>query len=106
MGHAQVTQGVFGTKSSQEKSADSTSEASGANRPTIGSTTISTSEAEAIRNEVKSTLHTVFPGIHLSTAQAGSPNMESITKESGNTSTSVIDLARSLSRFAPLAIAG
>ena len=60
MGYAQVAQGVFGAKSSEEKSADSTSKASGANRPTIGSTTISTSEAEVIRNEVRSTLHKVF----------------------------------------------
>ena len=61
---------------------------------------------EAIRNEVNSTLHKVFPGIHLSTAQAGSPNVESIAKEPGNTFTSVIDLAESVSRSAPLAIAG
>ena len=60
-GYTQIAQGVFGTKVvEEEKSIGSTSPSSGANRPTIGSTMISTHEVEVIREEVRKTMAEFF----------------------------------------------
>ena len=53
---------------------NSTEQSSGANRPTIGSTTISSAEAERIKKEVRDCVQQVFPGINLSTDHPVSPN--------------------------------
>ena len=86
-GWEQITRGVFGARVVQEeKFAGSTSPSSGANRPTIGSTTISTHEAETIREEVRKTIARAFPGIQAKLAQNGSPILESTAEESGKKS--------------------
>ena len=51
------------------ESETATSQYSGANRPTIGETTISTAEASMIRKEVRSAIQQAFPGINFSTSQ-------------------------------------
>ena len=66
------------------------SQSSGANRPTIGETTIFTAEAENIRREVRDALRQAFPGIQFST---GMPAEKS-------------DQTGSVAQSAPQAIAG
>ena len=64
-GYAQIAQGVFGAKIVEEEPTDSTNPNSGANRPTIGSTTISTDDAETIREEARKTIARAFLGIQM-----------------------------------------
>ena len=85
---------------------NSTEQSSGANRPTIGSTTISSAEAEIIKKEVRDCVQQVFPGINLSTDHPVSPNMRIGKNESGKPNAEVIDLSGSTAHSAPLAIAG
>ena len=92
-GYAQVATRVLGARIvEEEKQKEFTEQTSGANRPTIGDTTISSGQATVIREEVRNTMKKVFLGIHLSTAQPASPNMESGQIESGKPSSFVIDL--------------
>ena len=60
-GYSQVAKTMFGVQSSDVISARSTSQSNGANRPTIGETTISTKEVEIIQEEVRNTMQRVFP---------------------------------------------
>ena len=85
---------------------NSTEQSSGANRPTIGSTTISSSEAEIIKKEVRDIVQKAFPGINVNTDHPVSPNMRSGVSDTGKPSSGVIDLAGSMAHSAPLAIAG
>ena len=95
-GWAQIAKHVLGAEFvEEEKSTSSTSPSSGANRPTIGSTTISTHEAESIKEEVRKMIARAFPGIQTMMAQIGSPILGSIAQKSGETLTSVIDLTES-----------
>ena len=77
-GWTQLAQGVFGARSeeNEEKRTDSTEPSSSANRPTIGSTTISSAEEEMIKKEVRGTIQKVFPRINLRTDRPVFPNMD------------------------------
>ena len=82
-GWEQIPQGVFGARVvEEEKSAGSTSPSNGANRPTIGSTTISMQQAEITREELRETVARAFPGIHEKLLQRGSPSLGSPEKGS------------------------
>ena len=60
-GYSQVAKTIFGAKvADPTKTADSTEFFSGANKPTIGETSISTQEAERIRAEVCAVMHEQF----------------------------------------------
>ena len=85
---------------------NSTGQSSGANRHTIGSTTISSSEAEIIKKEVRDIVQKAFPGINVNTAHPVPPNRRSGVSDTGKPSSGVIDLAGSMAHSAPLAIAG
>ena len=85
---------------------NSTEESSGANGPTIGSTTISSVEAETIKKEVRDCVQQVFRGINLSTHHTEYPNMRFGKDGSGKPNAKVIDLSGSTAHFVPLAIAG
>ena len=87
----------MGVGGSAEKSTDSTNGNSGTNRATIGSTTISTQQAEMIREEVRQTVARAFPGTREKLLQEGSPSLGSPEKGSRKTLNSVIDLIGSTS---------
>ena len=59
----QEKEGVPMAKGVSGASSSATSQYSGVNRPTIGSTTMSSGEAAKIRDEVRSELRKMFPGI-------------------------------------------
>ena len=66
-GYAQVAKTILGAKiHDPERTEEST----------IGSTTISTEEAEIIKREIRDVVQRVFPRINLNTDQPVSPNME------------------------------
>ena len=93
----------------------SSAQAGAASQHTIGSTTISSNEADVIRKEVRDTIAKVFPRIQINprrnpgikTSQSG-PAITRQTKSGvGNSSEHVIDLyTGSSQQSAPLAIAG
>ena len=85
---------------------ESTGRTSGTIRPTIGSTTISTKQAEIIKKEVRDCVQQVFLGIKLSTNHPVSPNMGFGKNGSRKPNAEVIDLTGSTAHSAPLAIAG
>ena len=60
---SQKNAGVSDAVGGQQKTSSMTSQISGVSRPTIGSTTISSTEAAKIRDEVRSELRKMFPGI-------------------------------------------
>ena len=109
-GYSQVARTVFGAKASDVNEnvnyGGSAKQTSGANKPTMGEATISSKEAEIIREEVRSTMRKVFPRINLSTAQRAFPVVESGRNETGKPEASVIDLLGSTQKSVPLAIAG
>ena len=83
---------MFEAQSSKGISTESTRKNSGANRSTIGGTTISTEHVDIIREEVCSTMRKVSPGINVSTSQPVFPNMGTGKLEIGKPSASTIDL--------------
>ena len=103
---AQRTRHIFGVQPSDKKSTDVTSRVSGSTKSTIGSTTISTEEAEIIKREVRDVVQRVFLGINLSTDHPVSPNMGYGMNELEKPNAEVIDLAGSTAHCAPQAIAG
>ena len=93
----------------EEKSANSTSETSGTGRATIGSTTISTKQAEIVKKEVRDTIAKTFPRIHMLSGSTVQPNPSqgTVNTGSGNVEAEVVDLdTRSAPTSAPIAIAG
>ena len=94
------------TSEENQTSAGSYGQSSGANKPTIGDTTISLHQAKVIQEEVRSTMHKIFPGINLSTARPRSPVMEYGRNESGKPEALIINLAEYVQKSAPMAIAG
>ena len=59
----QKNTGVSNAMGGQQRTSSMMSQSSEVNRPTIGTTTVSTGEAERIRFEVRSELQKMFPGI-------------------------------------------
>ena len=84
-GYEQVAKTLFGAKIHDPmRTEESTERTSGTIRPTIGSTTISTEQAEMIKKEVRDCVRQVFPGIKLSTDYPVSLNMRFGKNRSGN----------------------
>ena len=106
MGSIAKTNPKMNTRDSSVNLTESTELSSGANRPTIGSTTISSAQAEIIKKEVRNTIQKVFPGINLSTDRPVFPSMGSGANDIGKPDSEVIDLSGSTAHSAPLAIAG
>ena len=85
---------IFGTKvADPAKIADSPEFFSGANKPTIGETSISTQEGERILREVHAVMREQFAeGGAALRADLGLPNEESVNLDKAVPSESVIDL--------------
>ena len=99
--------GTMGAKVDEEQTTSHTTyQESGVSRPTIGETTISSKQAEIIRDEVRSTLRKVFPGIAQFGTHSASLNRGSESGHSGTTSAAVINLSGHSQRSVPEAIAG
>ena len=76
-----------------EEKEHTTYQGSGVSRPTIGEMTISSKQAERIRDEVHSALREVFPGIAQTGTHSVPFNRGSETSHPGTTSAAVIDLS-------------
>ena len=96
-GYSQVAKTIFGAKvADPAKTADSPASFSGANKPTIGETSISTQEAGRIRKDVHAVMHEQFAeGRAALRANLGLPNEESVNLDNAVPSESVIDLVSS-----------
>ena len=101
-GYAQVAKTIFGGKvPGPTKIPESTELFSGASKPTIGETIISTQEAERIREEVHAAMREQYSeGRAALRANLGLPNEESERSDKAAPSESVIDLVSS-SAIAP-----
>ena len=94
--HVQMAQHVIGAKVDEEQTTShTTSQDSGVIRPTIGETTISSEQAEIIRDEVCSTLRKVFPGIAQIGTYSSPLNRGSESGQPGTKTATVIDLSGS-----------
>ena len=101
-GYVQVAKTIFGAKvPGPTKISESTELFSGASKPTIGETNISTQEAETIREEVHAVMREQYAkGRAALRANLGLPNEESERSDKAAPSESVIDLVSS-SAIAP-----
>ena len=96
-GYSQMAKTIFGAKvADPAKTADSPAFFSGANKPTIGETSISTEEAGRIRKEVHTVMHEQFAECRAPLrANLGLPNEESVNLDKAVPSESLIDLVSS-----------
>ena len=96
-GYSQVAKTIFGAKAADPaKTAYSPESSSGANKPTIGETNISTQEGERIRREIHAVMREQFSeGRAALRANLGLPNEESVNLDKAVPSESVIDLVSS-----------
>ena len=96
MRYAQMMQGNSNAKIVQEKTTDSASGTSSTKKATIGSTTISTEQAEIIKKEVRDTIAKTFPRIHMSSVSTVQPNpsQRMVTTGSGNIEAEVLIFTR------------
>ena len=87
-------------------SSEATSQFSGATRPTIGETTISSSEAAKIRDEVRSELRKMFPGIAQFEDDSVSLNRGAESNPTGTSAVTATMMDKQSRNTRPQAIAG